>query len=138
MLLIPGMYLLYSLLLIVWGIALLPVFLYKAWRQGKRLPGMRQRFGRLPERLRANYGDKRAVVWFHSCSVGETISLEPLTRALRRRLPEARFIFSTVTRTGQEIAVRNFGTENVFYFPIDFAFVIEQFNKLRRSICHQK
>ena len=118
------MYFLYSLLLIIWGIALLPVFLYKALRQGKRLPGMRQRFGRLPECLRTN--QRFPVIWFHSCSVGETLSLEPLTRALRGRLPDARFLFSTVTQTGHEIAVRSFGAENVFYFPIDFAFVIRR------------
>ena len=120
------MYLFYSVLLIIWGLALLPVFLYKALRQGKRLPGMCQRFSRLPEHLRADPHGKRAVIWFHSCSVGETLSLEPLTRTLRRRLPEARFLFSTVTKTGQEIAVRSFGAENVFYFPIDFAFVIRR------------
>ena len=120
------MYVLYNLLLIIWGFALLPVFLYKALRQGKRLPGALQRFGRLPDCLRAIHRDKRAVVWFHSCSVGETLSLEPLTRALRRRLPDARFIFSTVTQTGHEIAVRSFGAENVFYFPIDFSFIIKR------------
>jgi len=87
---------------------------------------MRQRFGRMPDHLRARPGEKRSVVWFHSCSVGETLSLEPLTRALRRRLPDARFLFSTVTRTGHEIAVRSFGEENVFYFPVDFAFVIRR------------
>ena len=120
------MYLLYGILLIIWGFALLPVFFYKALRQGKRLPGALQRFGRLADHLRADPGDKRLVIWFHSCSVGETLSLEPLTRALRRRLPNARFIFSTVTQTGHEIAVRSFGAENVFYFPIDFAFVIRR------------
>jgi 3-deoxy-D-manno-octulosonic-acid transferase len=120
------MYLLYGMLLVIWGLALLPVFLYKAMRQGKRLPGMRQRVGRLPEHLRSDPDAHRDVVWFHSCSVGETLSLEPLTRKMRRRLPEARFLFSTVTKTGHEIAVRSFGAENVFYFPIDFAFVIRR------------
>jgi len=120
------MYLLYSMMLAIWGFALLPAFLYKAWRQGKRMPGMRQRFGRMPDYLRARPGEKHAVVWFHSCSVGETLSLEPLVRALRNRLPDARFIFSTVTPTGHEIAVRSFGEKNVFYFPVDFAFVIRR------------
>lgn len=120
------MYLLYSLLLIIWGFALLPVFLYKALRHGKRMPEMKQRFGRLPQHFRADPHDGRIVIWFHSCSVGETLSLEPLTRALGRRLPNARFIFSTVTQTGQEVAVRSFGAENVFYFPIDFTFVVRR------------
>ena len=117
------MYFFYSLLLIVWGLLLLPVFLYKAWRRGKRLPGMKQRFGRLPEHLKS---DGRAVFWFHSCSVGETLSLQPLVRTLRLRFPETRFVFSTITPTGQEIAVRNFGAENVFYFPMDFSFVVRR------------
>ncbi|MDR1727317.1 MAG: 3-deoxy-D-manno-octulosonic acid transferase [Acidobacteriota bacterium] len=118
------MYLLYSLLLVFWGAALTPAFLYKAWRRGKRLPGTGQRFGRLPERLRGD--GSRAVVWFHACSVGETLSLAPLVRAMRDRLPEARFVFSTVTPTGQAVAAKSFGAENVFYFPIDFAFAVRR------------
>ena len=42
------MYLLYSILLVFWGILLIPAFLYKAWRRGTYLPGMSQRLGRLP------------------------------------------------------------------------------------------
>lgn len=117
------MYLLYSLLLVVWGLLLLPIFLYKAWRYHKYLPGMGQRFGRLPETVRF---DGRPAIWFHACSVGETLSLQPLAHILRQRFPEARFLFSTVTKTGQEVAARHFGAENTFYFPIDFAFVVRR------------
>ena len=46
------MYLIYSFLLVFWGILLIPVFLYKAWRHHKYLPGLPQRFGHLPEDLR--------------------------------------------------------------------------------------
>ena len=64
------MYLLYSILLVVWGILLMPALLYKAWRRGTYLPGMSQRMGRLPDSLRF---DGHATIWFHSCSVGETL-----------------------------------------------------------------
>ncbi len=117
------MYLLYSILLVVWGILLIPAFLYKAWRRGTYLPGMSQRLGRLPDSLRF---DGRATIWFHSCSVGETLSLQPLVQVLHQRFPDARFVFSTITRTGQQIAVQRFaiyGEGNTFYFPIDFASV---------------
>jgi 3-deoxy-D-manno-octulosonic-acid transferase len=117
------MYLFYSLLLAIWGILLLPIFLYKAWRYHKYLPGMGQRFGHLPDALRTN---GHGVIWFHSCSVGETLSLQPLVSILRKRLPGIRFVFSTITKTGQEVAIKQFGTENTFYFPIDFAFVIRR------------
>ena len=117
------MYLLYSVLLVVWGILLIPVFLYKAWRHHKYLPGVSQRLGSLPQSLRF---DGRPTLWFHSCSVGETLSLEPLAGILQTRFPQARFVFSTITRTGQLVASQRFaahGEGNVFYFPIDLATV---------------
>jgi 3-deoxy-D-manno-octulosonic-acid transferase len=120
------MYLLYSILLVVWGILLLPAFLYKAWRQHKPLPGLSQRLGRLPDSLRF---DGRTTIWFHSCSVGETLSLQPLVRDLHERFPEARLLFSTVTKTGQQVAAQCFapyGDGNIFYFPVDLAAVVKR------------
>ena len=120
------MYLLYSLLLLVWGIVLIPAFVCKARRRKKSLPGFAQRIGRLPDRVRH---DGRATIWFHSCSVGETLSLQPLVRNLRDRLPDARFVFSTVTETGQQVAIKQFaayGPGNTFYFPIDLARIVRK------------
>jgi 3-deoxy-D-manno-octulosonic-acid transferase len=120
------MYLLYSFILVFWGILLLPAFLYKTWHRNKGLPGISQRLGRLPENLQ---NDNRETFWFHACSVGETLSLQPLVQALHRRFPGARFVFSTTTQTGQEIAVERFaryGEGNTFYFPIDLACVVNR------------
>jgi 3-deoxy-D-manno-octulosonic-acid transferase len=120
------MYLAYSLLLVIWGILLIPPFLYKAWRYHKSFPGLAQRRGRLPGTLRFN---GRAAIWFHSCSVGETLSLQPLVEFLHQRFPEARFLFSTVTQTGQNIAIQRFaayGKGNTFYFPIDLAPIVRR------------
>jgi len=115
------MYFLYSILLVFWGILLVPALIYRAWRHHKHLPGLSQRFGRLPESLKFT---GRSTIWFHACSVGETLSLQPLVQELHRRFPEARFVFSTITQTGQLIAAKNFapyGEGNTFYFPVDFA-----------------
>ena len=51
----------------------------------------------------------RPTIWIHSCSVGETLSVQPLAHALSQRFPtcSAR-IFSTITKTGQEIAQDRF------------------------------
>ena len=117
------MYLLYSMLLVAWGMLLVPAFLYRAWRHRKYLPGVSQRLGRLPRNLQF---DGRPTLWFHSCSVGETLSLEPLAHALHARFPGARLLFSTITKTGQQVAVQRFamyGQGNVFYFPVDLATV---------------
>jgi 3-deoxy-D-manno-octulosonic-acid transferase len=36
-------------------------------------------------------------------------------------------LISTTTSTGQKLAARRFGAENVFYFPLDFAFAIRPY-----------
>jgi 3-deoxy-D-manno-octulosonic-acid transferase len=117
------MYFFYSVLLVSWGIFLIPALLYKAWRYQKYLPGWHQRFGRLPASLRWK---GRPIVWIHACSVGETLSVQPLVRALHQRLPEIHFVFSTITATGQAIARQRFapyGEGNTFFFPIDLAWI---------------
>ncbi len=117
------MYLFYSIFLVCWGVLLLPAFIYRACRHGKYLSGLAQRLGRLPHSLKS---DGRSTIWFHSCSVGETLSLEPLVRYLHERFPEVRLVFSTITKTGQVVADQRFSTYgegNVFYFPIDLAHI---------------
>lgn len=116
-------YSLYSFLFSVWVIVMAPFFLWKAWRHKKYLPALRQRMGFLPDSLKF---DGRPTIWIHSCSVGETLSVQPLAHALAQRFPEARFVFSTITKTGQAIAeerFRKYGEGNTFYFPIDLAHI---------------
>jgi 3-deoxy-D-manno-octulosonic-acid transferase len=115
---------LYSGVLLVWGVLLAPYLLYSAARFRKYTHGLPQRFGRLPEALRFS---GRPTIWIHSCSVGETLSVQPLARMLHERHPDARLVFSTVTATGQTVAAQRFacyGAPNVFYLPIDFASIV--------------
>jgi len=120
------MYLLYSFVLVTWGLILIPIALYKVWRHHKHFPGLRQRFGLLPASLKAN---ARTTIWFHACSVGETLSLQPLVQSLHGRFPQARFVFSTITQTGQLMAAQHFktyGAGSTFYFPVDLASVVKR------------
>ena len=120
------MYFLYSLLFGSWVILLTPYFLYRAWRHQKYLPALKQRLGFLPDSLKS---DGRPTIWIHSCSVGETLSVQPLAHALSQRFPQARFVFSTITKTGQAIAQERFakyGAGNTFYFPIDLASIADK------------
>jgi 3-deoxy-D-manno-octulosonic-acid transferase len=121
------MYYIYDLFLFIWMACMLPFFMYRAFRFGKYLDRLPQRFGSLPENLRS---DGRPTFWFHSCSVGETLSVQPLVQELRLRFPDARFVFSTITATGQAIAKKRFeehGHGRAFYLPVDFSPVCRRF-----------
>ncbi len=120
------MYLIYSILFGAWVFIMIPFFLYNAFVNRKYLPAMRERMGHLPNSLRS---DGRKTIWIHSCSVGETLSVQPLAHLLSQRFPEARLVFSVITRSGRRIADERFakyGEGNVFYFPIDLPIFVNR------------
>lgn len=113
------MYFFYSLLFGAWVTLMTPYFIYNALVNKKYLPSLGERMGFLPKTLKS---DGRLTIWFHSCSVGETLSVQPLAHALQQRFPHARLVFSVITHTGRRIAddrFKRYGEGNVFYFPID-------------------
>jgi 3-deoxy-D-manno-octulosonic-acid transferase len=113
-------YFIYSTIFGAWLLFMSPFFLYNALVKRKYLPSMRERMGYLPDSLKK---DERLTIWIHACSVGEALSVQPLAHLLSKRFPEARLIFSVVTRSGRRIAEERFaqyGKGNVFYVPIDF------------------
>ena len=118
------MYLLYSLLLTVGFIALLPRFAIDALRSRKYVTGLSQRLGKLP----AVPSPDRPLIWLHCVSVGETEAARPLVRALLDRFPSYRLVISTTTVTGQRVARIVFEKEAaaVFYFPIDWAWTVRR------------
>lgn len=89
----------------------------------KRRVGLRERFGNVPVRLQGI----RGCIWIHAVSVGEVLAVSGLVAELRRELPQERIVISTTTATGQKLARERFGEENVFYFPLDFGFVVRRY-----------
>jgi 3-deoxy-D-manno-octulosonic-acid transferase len=121
-------YLLYSALLTVATLISAPWWLVQMARLGKYRAGLSERLGRVPDRVvRKNVGP---VVWIHAVSVGEALAISELVARLRARMPNARVVVSTTTQTGQKIAAERFGAENVFYFPLDFAFAIRPYLRI--------
>ena len=118
------MYSLYSLLLTLGFIALLPRFAIDAMRSGKYVTGLRQRLGQIPNIDRAG----KQVIWLHCVSVGETQAAQSLVRALRAEIPDHCLVVSTTTVTGQQVARKLFANNAalVFYFPIDLAWVVRR------------
>jgi 3-deoxy-D-manno-octulosonic-acid transferase len=115
------MYFIYSLLLGLAFLILLPRFFFDAFRHGKYVAGFRQRLGWLSPI--ENHG--RPVIWIHCVSVGETQAARPLVQALRERFPDHSIAISTITLTGQNLARKVFkdDAEKVFYFPFDWRWV---------------
>jgi 3-deoxy-D-manno-octulosonic-acid transferase len=122
------MYLFYSALLAIGLILSLPYWLWQTLRHGKYRTGLGERLGRVPERLRGL--PSGPTIWVHAVSVGEVLAVSRLIEELRRRCPRYRVVVSTTTDTGQKLARSRFGEENVFYFPLDFAFAIRPYLRM--------
>jgi len=115
------MYALYSALLGLFLLLTLPYWLLQMMRHGKYRAGLAQRLGRVPPALAA---PSRPTIWVHVVSVGEVVAASGVVAGLKEKFPSHRVLVSTTTSTGQKLAARRFGAENVFYFPLDFGFAI--------------
>jgi len=118
------MYLIYSALLAAGLLVTLPYWLMQRLRHGKYRTGLSERLGRIPQRLLVQ---PRTTIWVHAVSVGEVLAVTGLVGQLKKRFPDYRIVISTTTDTGQKLARTRFGAENVFYFPLDFAFAIHPY-----------
>jgi 3-deoxy-D-manno-octulosonic-acid transferase len=122
------MYLIYSALLAAGLLVSLPYWLLQSLRHGKYRAGLGERLGRIPRRLVAE--PTRPAIWIHAVSVGEVLAISGLAAELTKRFSQYRVVISTTTDTGQKLARTRFGAENVFYFPLDFAFAIRPYLQL--------
>ncbi|MGI8467775.1 MAG: 3-deoxy-D-manno-octulosonic acid transferase [Pyrinomonadaceae bacterium] len=123
------MFFLYSLLLTIGFLFLLPRFLF----QKKYAAGFRERFGNLPD----FDAQGKPVVWLHCVSVGETQAARPLVAELLENFPEYKLVVSTTTLTGQTLAGEIFREKAalVFYFPFDWKFSARRaLNKIKPDI----
>src|ERR1039458_1782798 len=119
------MYALYSALLGFFLLLTLPYWLLQMMRHGKYRAGLRQRFGAVPPTL-AGHGEKPAI-WVHAVSVGEVVASSAVDRLLREKFPSHRILISSTTSKGQKLAARQLAAQNVFIFPLVFAFAVRPY-----------
>jgi len=103
------------------GLLLVPYFLYRRFIKRKQSAGLGRKLGLAPLR---EMGRKR--VWIHAVSVGEAAAAETLIKTLRAEIPGIDTVVSTTTVTGQDVAAKKYGAENVFYYPLDFSFAVKR------------
>lgn len=119
------MYLLYDLILLVFGLLLVPYAFLKGLPHGNSISGVRQRLGYYTsEDLQALRGGM--VFWVHAVSVGEVRASIPLIKALKERYPDCRIVLSGMTFTGQQIAHTVAGVDLVLFFPFDLSSVVKR------------
>jgi 3-deoxy-D-manno-octulosonic-acid transferase len=64
------------------------------------------------------------VIWIHAVSVGEVKAAKPLVEIIRRELPNAFLLITTITATGQEEARRSLPQANAYrFFPLDLPWI---------------
>lgn len=124
-------YLFYSLVLAVGMLLSSPFWLYQVVRHGKYWRGFSERMGKVPARLSRDMHEHR-VIWIHAVSLGEVLAIAGLVAEMRCAFPQHRVVVSSTTDTGQDLAQKRFGAENVFYFPMDFAFAIRPYLRVLR------
>jgi 3-deoxy-D-manno-octulosonic-acid transferase len=107
------------------GIALYP--LAGSYLSFRAVKGKEDRSRRLERLGYASIARPRGpLVWVHSASVGETLSILPLIRELRRR--EIHVVLTTGTITSAALVAARLGNEVIHqYVPVDVKFPIKRF-----------
>ncbi len=117
------MSILYTLLLIVAGIASLPYLLWRCLRGATYLQDLSERFGGVS----FPHGEPQGCLWFHAASVGEVQGLQPIIAALHDRFPSRPVVLSTFTPAGKALAQKMVPqAERVFLLPFDLPWIVRK------------
>ncbi len=126
------MFLLYSILSFLIIILIHPWYYLKR-SSSERHRWLNERWARIPEKLVLSPSEP---IWLHAVSVGEVMAALPLLRALKKRFPGKKILLTTVTETGQHVAMEKFPEADcIAYLPWDIAPVVNKVvSRLRPSI----
>lgn len=126
----------YNLLFPIVFLFFLPGLIWKYIRRPGEKSNYRERFGHFSREKRKRLESFHGCTWLHAVSVGETnLALTMLDNWLKEE-PNRKFVLSTTTTTGQEIAKKRLppGVELIFC-PIDFfPYVAKTFLALKPSM----
>lgn len=138
------MYLLYTLLYSAVVFFILP-FQYLKRPKELRKRWLREKFGFIDPsvshltkgRIEGGYGSEsthtEGIIWVHAVSVGEVMAAIPLLKKIIEKYPSKGIMLSTITDTGQKIAMERVpeGTM-VFYLPFDIPIILKRVFKRKK------
>lgn len=120
------MYIIYDILYSISVICYLPFMLLRR----KLHRGFLMRLGIFPKAIKEKIKYKK-LIWLHMVSVGEVNAAGELIRHLREFYPDHRFVISTVTKTGNQVAQKLVAAEDILiYAPLDLSFIVRKVVKL--------
>jgi 3-deoxy-D-manno-octulosonic-acid transferase len=120
-------YFIYSFLMGLAVLLLVPYWLVQGLRHGKYLSNLGQRLGFAFPSLAALSVERPGAIWIHAVSVGEVLSGITLARRLKQTYPNRPLIVSTTTITGQELARERMAfADAILYFPLDWSFCVRR------------
>jgi 3-deoxy-D-manno-octulosonic-acid transferase len=128
-------YFIYSLLMGLAALLLVPYWLVQGLRQGKYLSNLGERLGFSFPSLEKLATNRPEAIWMHAVSVGEVLSGITLAKRLKAAYPNRPLIISTTTITGQTLARERLPfADAIIYFPLDWAFCVRRaLNAVRPS-----
>jgi 3-deoxy-D-manno-octulosonic-acid transferase len=120
------MYPLYSLLLLLFLLAYLPLSFLQDPTLRKYRRRLRERFAFYsPSLLKAIEGSR--PLWVHAVSVGELMAASPLISELMKGSSRPKILLTTVTATGNQVAKERFPqAEGIIFFPLDFRWIVKR------------
>ncbi len=130
------MYFIYSFLMGLAALLLVPYWFVQGLRNGKYLSNLGERLGFSFPALAKLPANSTGAIWIHAVSVGEALSGITLARRLKETYPHRPLIISTTTQTGQALARDRMPfADAVIYFPLDWAFCVRRaLNAVRPSV----
>jgi len=118
---------LYDIAFAIFAIFYVPTLIFK----GKLHGSFAERFGCYPKEKAEALDRAQHVIWIQAVSVGEVALCKSLVPMLRERFPWSAIVFSTITKTGNDLAQKLYSKDAiVIYFPLDLSFIARKVVKL--------
>lgn len=118
---IPMIPFLYNILLTCFLIVLVPYLFVQVLLKKQPSRILKERLGGFPDL------SLKHPIWIHAASVGEVLCSIPLLRRIKKEVPEAKIILTTMTSMGNETAKKLIPEANhILFLPIDHPLTVQR------------
>lgn len=125
---------LYNILLILIMPVVVVILLWRIFVTRKSNESWPANLGALPGQKTRPVGGK--VVWFHAASVGQVVASLPIQREVKRMMPDAFILMTTLSQPGNAMARKQaVHADAVSFFPLDYPlFIHRALNRVRPDV----